>query len=561
MGNVPCGVFLNLARLPPIRSLARVSSTTTPDVAPLMAAFKERSARFIACPLVVALAFCIWRFWPEWAGNPDLSHGFFTPLIFIVLLKQSRRQGPHRWLATGQSTALVLMSSGLAVGLAGLMGLLAVSLGWSHALVVFLLGATLSTALLSGLACFASVRRQVIPFNWVSVTAVGLWILSVPLPSGTYTRLMLELQGAVSSGVITLLQLLGIPARQHGNIIELAHTTVGIAEACSGIRSLLSCIYAGFFFAAWQVRSPAGRALLIVLAPALAFGMNFLRSVLLTLMADRGIEIMGFWHDVTGFAILGLTALILALLALRLGRNQTTGPAAATPVSPEPGRPDWALRFHLGGSSLLVLLTGVYVFYGRSTPGEPAIDPGRLLPEAVAGWDVRTTPGLYEFSGILKTEHLVERTYTKIGSSPKLEFSLYIAHWAQGQAPVSLVASHTPDACWPGGGWKPQGNTTPQVELLSLNHRLPWGEYRIFQDETSRPQYVWFWHVYNGHVINYRDPYSIPALLEIALRYGFRREGPQYFIRVTSAQPWDRLATEPLVDEIVQRLIPVGFVP
>ena len=36
--------------------------------------------------------------WPEWRRNPDLSHGLFAPLIFLLLVWESRQLGPHRWL-------------------------------------------------------------------------------------------------------------------------------------------------------------------------------------------------------------------------------------------------------------------------------------------------------------------------------------------------------------------------------------------------------------------------------------------------------------------------------
>ena len=162
----------------------------------------------------------------------------------------------QRWLPGCAWNLLPATAISASVVVFALTGLLAASVGWNHVLVEFLLSVTLAAALLGGLFCLSSTRLSAIPFNWISLTAAGIWILSAPLPSGTYARITLELQGWVSNGVIGVLQLIGIPARQHGNIIELARTTVGVEEACSGIRSLLSCTYASFFFAAWQVRSP-----------------------------------------------------------------------------------------------------------------------------------------------------------------------------------------------------------------------------------------------------------------------------------------------------------------
>lgn len=531
---------------------------------------------WITAPLLLMIGAYCWRLWPEWRGNPDLSHGFATPLIFAMLIAESRRHGTQRWLPAGTGgSALSAITIGASVVVFALTGLIAASIGWSNVLVEFLLGVTLATALLSGLLCLSNVRLAVIPFNWISLTAAGIWILSAPLPSGTYARITLELQGWVTNGVIGVLQLIGIPARQHGNIIELTRTTVGVEEACSGIRSLLACTYASFFFAAWQVRSPFGRALLIVLAPVLALSMNLVRSLTLTLMANAGVEISGFWHDATGFSILGLTAIILALIATKLGARAS--PKNASNVATglrvggveAPGRHgsmpshDWGIRGFGLGIGALVALAAVFAFYGRSVPPSPttAADPALLLPAVAEGWQVTTAKDIGKFSGVLRTTQLVERTYAKtIAGQPRL-FSVYVAHWAPGQAPVSLVASHTPDACWPGAGWQPQPNPSPQATLAVSGRTLPQAEHRVFQSAQSLPLQVWFWHVYDGRVINYRDPYSVPALVELALRYGFRREGEQYFVRITSNLPWEQLAQEPLVAEIISHLTPIGLTP
>ncbi len=528
---------------------------------------------WIIAPLLVLIAAYCRLLWPEWSHNPDLSHGFATPLICVMLILESRRRGTPRWLPdVGGWNLLPATAIGASVVLFALSGLLAASVGWNNVLVEFLLSVTLAAALLSGLFCLSGTRLAALPLNWISLTAAGIWILSAPLPSGTYARLTLELQGWVTNGVIAVLQLIGIPARQHGNIIELTRTTVGVEEACSGIRSLLSCTYASFFFAAWQVRSPFGRALLIVLAPPLALGMNLLRSLTLTLMANAGVEISGFWHDATGFSILGLTAVILAILATKLSpRNADSEGGAPCPQGAglethEPKRVERkaiATRSFGLGLATLAVLAVVFAFYGRPVPpsSTAASDPALLLPVAADGWQVATTSGMNKFSGILRTTQLVERTYAKTIAGQPMLLSVYIAHWAPGEAPVSLVASHTPDACWPGAGWLPRPNSTPQTAPLLAGRRLPQAEHRIFQSPHSPPLQVWFWHVYDGRVINYRDPYSVPALLELALRYGFRREGEQYFIRITSNQPWEQIAREPLLAEIIAHLTPIGLTP
>ena len=508
----------------------------------------------------VLLAVCL-KLWPSWQKNPDLSHGFFAPIIFALLIWESRRQGPARWvqskprLAVGQSITLLA-----AIILFTFAGLLAASISWSHDLVNFTLAASVCLFLFAGLLVLSADTVRLVPLNWISLSAIFLWLLVAPLPHGTYMRLTLHLQEWVTSGVIQILHLFGVPARQTGNVIHLATASVGIEEACSGIRSLVSCVYAGFFFAAWLVKSTAGRTLLIISAPLLAISMNFVRSLVLTLMVNAGIEIEGFWHDVTGFAILALTALFLALLATILESKPDAAPPAADTAAAAPRAP--LLSRLLLGSLTVVTVLGIFFAVQMRPPtidARQAPDLSALLPREAAGWQVRTAEDLFRFSSTLRSENLAERTYGKLVDGQPIRLTVYLAYWAPAQVPVSFVATHTPDACWPGSGWAVVPVRPLATPLVLPTRDLPRAEFRQFSFAGSPPENVWFWHVYDGQTINYQDPYSVKALLQIALKYGFRREGEQVFVRVSSNVSWDRLAREPLVQQIFAGLQPLGL--
>lgn len=516
----------------------------------------------VTVPLAVGVIALCFAFWHEWSVNPDLSHGFFAPLIFALLVWEGSRSGTARWLNLGRWSSLVvgLILIG-ALAAATLAGLLAASVGWTHAVVLFCFAGALVALLTAGLVVLADDRVRAVPFNWPILTAIGLWILVAPLPTGTYARITLGLQHFVATGVLNSLHLLGIPARQAGNIIELASTSVGVEDACSGIRSLISCLYAGFFFAAWLVRSAGKRTVLIFVAPLLAIAMNFARSLLLTLLANSGKEITGFWHDTTGYAILGLTAAMLAGLAALLS---PAGAPSLTPTQPVTTRPRRASLWVFGAGSTALAAAALFFFLASrptaAATGQVAFPVESLLPEKAEGWQVRTTDDLYRFSGVLQTEHLVERSYLRTSDGQPIFLNVYVAHWEPGAASVSLVASHTPDACWPGAGWQVQEVPERRVALAVGDQTLVPAEHRMFRFGEA-PQHVWFWHVYDGRVIGYRDPYSIPALVKIALNYGFSRDGPQYFIRISSNAPWEKLRHEPLIQEIIANLSRVGLRP
>jgi exosortase len=441
-------------------------------------------------------------------------------------------------------------------------GLYAAALGWSHDLVAFTLTGALVLALAAGLVVLAADSVRFVPANWSAVIAVLLWLLCAPIPPGTYTRLTLGLQLLVTENVLNALHLLGIAAVRHGNILELATTSVGIEEACSGVRSLVSCVFAGLFFSASFVRRPWSRALLIGLSAPLALVMNFLRSLTLTLLANSGVSIAGTWHDLTGFAVLGVTAALLAAFALLLERKSEPahGPARSEPVERAAANDPGPARL-LAGALVVAVALGVF-FFANTRPAPqrntPVPDLGAILPLRVEGWQVATTTDLYQFSDTLQTNTLAQRTYSRATDQGTDRIIIYLAYWRPGQASVSLVASHTPDACWPGTGWESIPVPEPRVQLTSGARRLPEAEARFFRSGDF-PQHVWFWHLYNGRPITQQDPNSPAELLRLAWRYGFHHDGDQLFVRISSNRDWDAIAREPMLETLFARLQPLGL--
>jgi len=513
--------------------------------------------------------------WPHWRENPDLSHGFFVPILFFLLLREGMQQPKPRYLRPHwlKSAVIVgLLGGGFLAAGAG--GLYSAAVGWNHSLVAFTITGGLVLILLAGLLVFSDAKLRLVPFSWPILVAIGLWLLCAPIPPGTYSRLLVALQLMVTHNVMTALHWLGIIATQRGNVIELATTSVGIEEACSGIRSLISCVFAGFFFSASLVRQTWARCLIIGLAAPIAIVMNFLRSLALTLMANAEIEIEGTVHDVTGFAVLGITAGILSLLAILLDKptadEVAAGGAAHAPSAPSPAlaaatgfRPSFNSLSLVSGLGLTCLLGLVFVMLTRPTrPDDEQPDLLHMLPSRAEGWQVNVNPNLYQFSGVLQTENLAERTYRKkTEDGQMLQLTVYVAYWEPGSTSVSQVAMHTPDACWPGGGWTlvEDGKTPPREALrLADSQTLPTAESRHFTN-GGYPQYVWFWHLYDRRPVGYEDPRSAVRLLKQAWQHGFSRNGSQCFIRVSANIPWGELKDEPLLNEVFQNLRPLGL--
>ncbi|MBL9200172.1 MAG: exosortase/archaeosortase family protein, partial [Opitutaceae bacterium] len=160
-----------------------------------------------------------------------------------------------------------------------------------------------------------------------------VWIVSAPLVSVVETRLNLFLLHKVVTVVAAVFDVLGLPLEQQGNVLVLPRGTVGVEDACAGIRSLTGCLFAGSFLAAMFLERLWKKIALVAAALVLAFVTNLGRSLFLTAWAwHHGPEsIAGTVHDLAGYAVLGLTALglmaLLPLLNVRLGpgRGVTEG--------------------------------------------------------------------------------------------------------------------------------------------------------------------------------------------------------------------------------------------
>lgn len=531
---------------------------------PLPAA--PRAAGWVALAVLTVLTLAwIAQLWPQWLHNPDLSHGLFMPVVFALLIYEARTGGARRYLPGGPLLAgsvATVAGGALVLFVAG--ALYATALEWSHALVQFIVTGALVLGWFAALLAGADRRVRLIPFNWSAIVAIGLWLLSAPLPPGTYAKLTLRLQLWVTENVLGALHLLGIPAHRSGNIIELATTSVGVEEACSGVRSLLSCVFAGLFFSATLLRRPWTRVTLVTIAALLAIGMNFLRSLGLTLLANAGIDIRGGWHDTTGYAILAVTAAAVAGLALALERKPATTtpepPPAPSVAAPLPARSTPALGY-LAAAGIAACVLAV-VFAARTQPvtvtDVPAPDLAALLPPAPAGWKGVTEENLYRFAPTLQTDHLAQRTYAHRTPQGVAQITIYLAYWQPGQAPVSLVASHTPDACWPGSGWALVSPPAERRAVAVGARTLSEAEYRLFKNDDF-PQHVWYWHLYAGRPIEQVDPFSPAALLKLILRYGVRSQGSQLFVRISSNQPWEMIGNEPFIADFFERLRPLGL--
>jgi exosortase len=144
-----------------------------------------------------------------------------------------------------------------------------------------------------------------------------LLITMIPVPLLVYNAAALPLQLLASYVATNVAQLVGVAVFREGNVIHLAQISLGVAEACSGLRSLGSLIVMGLLVGFVECKHLRSRVLLVALAIPVAIGLNVVRVCGTAILADYNYQLaMGFYHTFSGWAI------FIAGMALMFGASK-----------------------------------------------------------------------------------------------------------------------------------------------------------------------------------------------------------------------------------------------
>jgi exosortase len=224
----------------------------------------------------------------QWSSDENYSHGFISVPFSVYFAWQKRAAlaaAPIRPAIAG----LGLVAASLIVLLAGLFGaelfLTRVSLiGVIAGVVWFLCGS-------------GHLRLLAFP--------ILLLFLMVPLPAMVFNQIAFPLQLLASRAGETVLGIAGVPVLREGNILELASTKLEVAQACSGIRSLISLLTLGIILGKMSEPRTSVRILLAILTVPVAIVANAARVAGTGLAANWiGPEAAeGFLHTFSGWLV------------------------------------------------------------------------------------------------------------------------------------------------------------------------------------------------------------------------------------------------------------------
>ena len=241
----------------------------------------------------------------DWYTIPDYSHGFLVPLFAAFLVWDKRKvlsSIPTK--QTWAGIALVVVSIGVLI-----LGVYGVELFTARMSFVMLLTGLIWTF-----------------FGWAMVRALAfpllVLILAIPFPAIVFNQITFPLQLLASRIASDILPLLGVPTLHEGNVIKLPIMDLEVAEACSGIRSLMSLFTLAVFYGYFLERSTKRRVILALASIPIAVTANVARIVGTGLCVQYWDpeKALGFFHEFSGWVmfVISLGCLYLVHRLMRL---------------------------------------------------------------------------------------------------------------------------------------------------------------------------------------------------------------------------------------------------
>ena len=391
-----------------------------------------------------------------YVGDPNYSHGLLVLGVALMLAWRARARIFSTMAQPGPGGfAPLIMGCGLvAFGHWYQIALRPGSLG--H---VFLQGMGLLVALASVIWILAGRDR----FR-ILLPVLGFLVFAVPWPESFTVPVTTALQRFVAICSTYLLRALGVEVFRAGNLLHLHSAVLGVAEACSGIRSLMAFFATAAACALFLSLGVWRTLLLFALAPVAAVGSNILRILATSFLVlyGGGEWLHGTRHDLLGLAavLLGGGMLVAGARALSRGAFRTP-PATPAPELPLPRPTLWPAA---AATSWLLFATALGMRH-VAQHYECRVPPDSFVP--VAHRPLAEFPYAVGHYRCTDESRLSDKEYAMLQPSGQLVRTyedpqgnwvlLTVLYWeAQRTYPGSAAVTrypHTPYSCMWGAGW------------------------------------------------------------------------------------------------------------
>ncbi len=241
----------------------------------------------------------------DWKKDDNYSHGFLVPFI-AAYLAYMRKNDLLAAVVRPCNAGLAVIAMGLGV----------LFLGWlateyftmRTSLVIIMAGSVLY---LLGLEVFK-----------ILLAPLCYLLLMVPIPYIIYDAAAFPLKLFVTKVSVLSMKALGIVVWQEGNILMFPNITLEVADACSGLRSIMSLLALGAAYAFVLHSTTRDRVILILSTLPIAVFTNCLRVIATGILAQYygSAAAEGFFHEFAGMFVFGAAVVMFVALGSSLKR-------------------------------------------------------------------------------------------------------------------------------------------------------------------------------------------------------------------------------------------------
>ena len=231
-----------------------------------------------------------------WLNHSDNSHGTLVPLVSLYFIWQKKEKLRSIRVSNSNFGAIILLISVVLYLLSYAGGVAVVS----RAMIV---------SSLIGLVIFALGKEF---FSLLAFPLLYLFFM-VPVPDSILGLVAFPLQLFATKVSTFVIHLFSIPAYREGNMLYFAQTQLEVAEACSGIRSIMSFGMLSLIFAYMMDKIWWKRIVLVLSTIPLALFANIIRVTGTGILAHfYGSRVaLGFLHEFSGFAVFAFGFVLL----------------------------------------------------------------------------------------------------------------------------------------------------------------------------------------------------------------------------------------------------------
>jgi EpsI family protein len=412
-----------------------------------------------------------------WLSYDEYSHGFLIPLISLYFVWSDRKRLRHLPIQSSILGGLILTLTGS---------------------LLLVMGSASSVVMMQQISIIVTIPGLVLILlgtkylKALSLPLAYLIFMFPPILDLVISKTHWPFQLFSAKVASILLNILNIPVLRNAQYLELPNTTLEVAEACSGVRYLVSIIAMGIPLACHTQKNWLRKVMLVIFAVIIGILTNPIRIALIGLWSYNGGEDLhgpfhifkGVFVSVVGFIFFFIGAWVLAKIPLlnikkSLKKEESKGSDLTTNMK----------KFNLVWLTSIVIFLGVgsylYLYNPKPIPLNASLTE---IPSTIGNWKGKDIDyHNKEPFGIQGADFELMRVYRNAFGH---EVKLYVGYFESQRQDKELINYRQ----------RMLYNDTEELEIPTISHDSIQVNKTVLEDGTQN-SIVLYWYDLNGRIV------------------------------------------------------------